>query len=105
LFIMEKKAMSISAVGSVALATATGTSGGSRSTGFDAPMLAAVGRPPAQHEQRSQSLATGSGAAEQSPGLAADTRSLFGDVFGALGASAPSPATAQRAVAAYSRAR
>lgn len=104
--------MSISALSS----TTTGSPGArvvaASNTGFGAQVSVALGLGRTVHGHRTQETGAPVGPAQagavgtpaSAASLAADTRSLVGDVFGALGADTPSQAAAQQATAAYRRA-
>jgi len=91
--------MSISPLGA---ATSTlAPSNATATSGFQPQFAAALGRSHAGSSHRIQE--TGAVGALPAHSLADDTRALFGDVFGALGADG-SATTPQRAAAAYVRA-
>jgi hypothetical protein len=92
--------MSISALGNVAAATIAAAAAPPRTTGFDAQVNAALGHHHG-HGHRVQETGAVGGAAGTPPSLADSTRSLIGDVFGALGADTPTEVSAQQAVQAY----
>ena len=94
--------MSLSALGSLATVTPVVRHVLSGVSGFVPPV--AVGHGKAAHghpgaDARSQE--TGAAGIAPVHSLAADTRALVGDVFGALGATTPSATTARQAVQAY----
>ncbi len=61
------------------------------------PLLDSLGRSAADRPQRKPATSAATGADTQ----AADSRALFGDVFGALGAGTPTYTAATEAIAAY----
>jgi len=95
--------VSISALGSVTRGATVIAAAPSRSADFE-PQMAALGHGHAAHghHPRAGSAAAAAGGA-RAAGLADDTRTLVGDVFGALGADTPTQTTAQQAVEAYRR--
>jgi len=97
--------MSISAVSSVTHSAPVIGSAASRATDFE-PRMLALGHGRTTHGRRVEATGTVSAAADATPArsMADDTRTLMGDVFGALGADTPAQTTARQAVEAYRRA-
>jgi hypothetical protein len=93
--------MSIASLAASSAVAATATSSLHAGAGRQ-PFAVALGRSPrAHHSRAADGTAAGGGDGTPKRTLADDSRALFGDVFGALGAETPSHATAERAVRAY----
>jgi hypothetical protein len=97
--LVENAAMSISPLGAVSGTLAP--SNAAATSGFLPHFAAAMGRSHAGSSHRIQE--TGAIGAPPAHGMADDTRALFGDAFGTLGAVSGT-ATPRQAAAAYARA-